>query len=82
MTAEKARDLSRSDGFRPFRVTTRDGRTFEAPASFNVMPSMGQLLIGVDYDPRTGVPGSAEHLNLDEIEHWEFLSSEPSAVAV
>ena len=81
MTADEARRLAGADTFRPFRVVTHDGRQFEAPTHLDVMASMGELLIGVDHDPKTGVPETAEHLRFEDIRSYEFLPADAPAAA-
>ncbi len=81
MTAAEARRLASADTFRPFRVMAHDGRQFEIPTHFDVMASMGELLIGVDHDPQTGIPETAEHLRYKDVRHYEFLSADTPAVA-
>ena len=81
MTAAEARKLVHADTFRPFQVVTHDGRRFEAPTYVDVLASWDELLIGVDYDPKTGIAESMERLRYDEIRGYEFVTPEPIAVA-
>ena len=81
MTAAEARELAHAETFRPFRVVTRDGRRFEAPTYADVLASMGELLIGVNYDPQTGVAEAAAHLRYEDIRDYEFLMSDTAVSA-
>ena len=81
MTSAEARDLAHAETFRPFRITTSDGRRFEAPTYVDVLACGDELLIGVDYDPKTGIAESMARVRCEQIRGHEFIASEPPAVA-
>ncbi|HKI35049.1 MAG TPA: hypothetical protein VKA46_24545 [Gemmataceae bacterium] len=82
MTADEMRPLiKRDESFRPFRVTLKDGRTFEIKDPWLVIAPDDFFVIGIPMpeDPTSGIADHFVHADWSRITKVEFLEPAVSA---
>jgi hypothetical protein len=82
MTANEMRPLiKRDESFRPFRVTLRDGWTFEIKDPWLVLATSNDFLIGIPMpeDPTSGIADHIVSVDWSWLTNLEFLEPAVSA---
>jgi hypothetical protein len=82
MTADDMRPLvKRNENFRPFRVTLRDGRSFEIKDPWLVLVVDDAFVIGVPMpeDPTSGIADHFVHVSWPQLTKLDFLEPASSA---
>ncbi len=82
MTADEIRPLIKRDGsFKPFRVTLKDGRTFEIRDPWLVLATSYDFLIGtpIPEDPTSGIYDQIVSVSWSDLAKLEFLEPAVSA---